>query len=141
MKFIVTTIEQLKKLLELKKKLSKEEILEYLDTIGVYMESSVRKNFELGGRPKFVPLKPATLKRKKGEAILVESGALSLGVTHEVDESEPAVYIGPSGPASKYARTHNQGDEKRGIPERTFLLVQPEDNAYINQFTGNSIMV
>lgn len=141
MKFLFTTTEKLKQLLELKKKLSPEEILEYLDAIGVYMVSSVRKNFELGGRPKFTQLKPETLKRKKGETILVESSALSLGIMHEVDEEEPAVYIGPSGPSKKYGPTHNFGDETRGIPERTFLIVQQEDNVYINQFVGNSLRV
>ena len=122
MRFIVTTTEKIKQLLELKKKLSPEQIVDYLDAIGVYMAGSVRKNIELGGRPKFTQLKPETLKRKKGETILVESGALSLGVTHEVDEDEPAVYIGPSGPSKKYGPTQNFGDEERGIPERTFPL-------------------
>jgi phage gpG-like protein len=141
MKFIVTTTEKLKQLLALKKKLSQQEIIEYLDAIGVYMVGSVRKNFELGGRPKFTPLKPETLKKKRGESILVDSGALSLGVIHEVDEEEPAVYIGPSGPSTKYGPTHNFGDETRGIPERTFLIMQQEDNVYINNFVGNSVMV
>jgi phage gpG-like protein len=141
MKFLVTTTEKLKQILELRKKLSPQEIVEYLDAIGVYMVSSVRKNFEIGGRPKFTQLKPETLKRKKGETILVESGALSLGVMHEVDEEEPAVYIGPGGPSAKYGPTHNFGDEERGIPERTFLLLQQEDNAYISSFVGNSVTV
>lgn len=140
MKFIVTTTEKLKKLLELKKKLSPEEIVENLDAIGVYMVGSVRDNIELGGRPKFTPLKPATLERKKGETILVESEALHLGIMHEVDEEETAVYIGPSGPSSKYAPTHNFGDEERGIPARTFLLAHPEDDEYIKRFIANPVM-
>jgi len=139
MKFILTTVEKLQNLLKLKKRLSQVEIEKILDEAGVYMEGSVRKNFEVGGRPKFLKLKPATLRRKKGESILVESGALSLGIMHEVDESESAVYIGPGGPASIYSRTHNEGDETRGIPERRFLLVQQEDNVYLNSLIENRV--
>ena len=140
MKFIVTTTEKIEQLLNLKKKLSTGEIVENLDAIGVHMVGSVRDNIKLGGRPEFTPLKPATLKQKKEETILVESEALELGIMHEVDQEEPAVYIGPSRPSSKYAPTHNFGDEERGIPARTFLLVQPEDDQYINQFIGNPLM-
>lgn len=141
MKVTVRTVEKLKNLLRLKNNLSRGEISEILDAIGLYMVRSVRKNFEVGGRPAWKALKPSTLKRKRGNKILVQSGALSLGILHSVDETDRAVYIGPSGPATKYAARHKFGDEGNyPIPERDYLLMQFEDNVYINSFIANRLM-
>jgi phage virion morphogenesis protein len=136
MKFILIAEAKLKNLMRLKKSLREDELAGILEGIGVYMVSSVRKNFEEGGRPKlWKELKKETLKRKRGTKTLVESGMLSGGILSEVAPSERAVYIGPSGPASKYARRHKYGDiGGEPIPQRDFLLMQDEDSEYIDTF-------
>ena len=141
MKIFITTKEDLKNLQRLREKLQPGAINEMLDAFGVYMVGSVRKNFEQGGRPKkWQALKPATLARKRGESILVESGALTLGIDSDVDEGERAVYIGPTGPSTKYAGRHNNPKPGDHMPQRELLLIQDEDEQYFNEFCSNSVM-
>ncbi len=136
MKFLLIAEEKLKNLMRLRKSLREDELAGILEGIGVYMVSSVRKNFEEGGRPaRWKELKKSTLKRKKGTKILVDRGMLAGGILSEVVPTERAVYIGPSGPASKYARRHKYGDiGGEPIPQRDFLLMQDEDSEYIDDF-------
>lgn len=136
MKIKLISQEHLNQLMKLRKKFQGEELEALLEGLGVYEVSSVRKNFEEGGRPqKWAKLNLKTLKRKRGVKILVDSGLLAGGITYEVDTADRAVLIGPSGPSVKYARRHNYGDiGGKPIPKRQFLVMQEEDAEYVNDF-------
>lgn len=118
----------------------KDDILE---TLGLYMESSIQSNFEDQGRPeKWKPLKPATKERKTSNRILIESGLLLLASSHMVDGV--SVIIGPTGPAMAYARRHHFGDEdatsEKGIQARPIYVVQDEDNTWIVQTVNGWVL-
>jgi phage virion morphogenesis protein len=116
-----------------------------LDGIGAYMEASVIENFEEQGRPEdWQENAPATLEKKKGNLILQNSGQLKRDITHEVDEVENEVYIGPSGPALPYSRILQIGGEAGWnhlvtIPARPYLVFQERDQAWINRFVRNEV--
>ena len=116
-----------------------------LDNIGVFMEASVIMNFEEQGRPEdWKENAPATLEKKKGTLILHDSGLLKLGITHEVDESEGEVRIGPSGPALPYSAIHQFGGQAGWnlsvtIPARRYLVYQESDKVWINKFVRNEV--
>ena len=135
---------QLPTLERLKKNIS-TRIPHILDGIGVYMEASAIENFEEQGRSeKWKENAPATLEKKKGNLILHESGLLKLGITHEVDESENEVHIGPSGPALPYSAIHNFGGEAGWnlsvtIPARPYLVFQESDQVWIRRFVRNEV--
>lgn len=111
-----------------------------LDGIGLMATASVIKNFESEGRPeKWTPLSPETLKKKTGNMILHEGGVLKGSIIHEAEPGEHAVYVGPGGPATDYARIHDRGgmagrNKKVRIPQRRYLLLQPEDREDIEDF-------
>lgn len=140
----VYTNSQLTMLEKIKKNLS-TRIPHILEGIGVYMDASVIENFEEQGRPeKWQENAPATLEKKKGNLILHESGLLKLGITHEVDESENEVHIGPSGPALPYSRIHQKGGQAGWnlsvtIPARPYLVFQESDMTWINKFVRNEV--
>lgn len=140
----VFTNTQLNTLEKIKKNLS-TRIPHILGGIGVYMEASVIENFDEQGRPKdWQENAPATLEKKKGNLILHESGLLKLGITHEVDESENEVHIGPSGPALPYSAIHQFGGQAGWnlsvtIPARPYLVFQESDQVWINRFVRNEV--
>ena len=77
--------------------------------------------------------------------ILHESGMLKGGIMHEVDPGDQAVIIGPSGPASDYARIHDRGGmagrgKKVKIPQRRYLFLQDEDMEDIENFVREQII-
>jgi phage gpG-like protein len=76
--------------------------------------SSVRRNFEEGGRPPWKPLKKGSRKP------LVNTGSLRDSVRAEI--SADGLSIGSPLP---YAPFHQLGT--RHIPARPFLVIQPED--------------
>lgn len=57
-----------------------------LDAIGRTIVDSIQTNFEVGGRPAWPPLKPATVARKRRhpDKILIESETLKDSITHRV---------------------------------------------------------
>jgi phage virion morphogenesis protein len=137
MKIILNLEENLKNLKRIKQKLQENELKEILEALGGYMVASVQQNFEEGGRPaKWQPLKPATIKRKKGPGILIESGNLFQGIAYEIDMKQKEVVIGPTGESLAYAMRHNYGDKGNWpIPRRQYLIIQEEDREYIESFT------
>ena len=63
---------------------------------------------------------------------------------HEVDPGDNAVFVGPSGPASVYARIHDRGGmagrgKKVKIPQRRYLFLQNEDREYIENFVREQV--
>jgi len=115
-----------------------------LESIGAHIASSVDQNFQEGGRPlSWQPLAPATLKKKKGTKILIESGLLRDGIISWVEGN--TLFIGPTGPATIYARIQDQGGEtgihhRTIIPARPYLLLQQEDQEYIHNFIRQEIL-
>lgn len=122
--------------------------------IGETIRTSVLKNFEVGGRPPWIPTKPLSvllsrkiagkdvtskrgqaslLKMQQGKATLIDSGRLRKEITVEAGSQEVAV-----GSNLKYARIHQLGGKagrgrKVTIPARPYLAVQPEDHAEIGR--------
>lgn len=90
----------------------------------VYMKSSVLKNFEVGGRPKWVPLSKKTLqeKLKKGYSPqpLIRTGRLRQSINVSVSSEVASVY-----PGVWYGAQHQFGTKI--VPARPFLVFQPED--------------
>lgn len=115
-----------------------------LDEIGVFMVASITLTFEEQGRPKkWKENAPATLKQKTGNMIMHEYGLLKAGTMHWVEGN--AVYIGPSGPGSVYARIQHLGGEAGPgrsvtIPARPIYVVQDEDRTWIVQSIRTYVM-
>lgn len=78
-----------------------------LDAVGRTVVDSILTNFEVGGRPTWPPLKPATVARKlhHPDKILIESETLIRSITHEV-KCKTRVEIGTN---VVYARAHQFG--------------------------------
>ena len=114
-----------------------------LHAVGVYMLSSVQKNFDEQGRPqRWTPLKPSTLARRRkgkgsgGAKILTDTGRLKNSISHKLvaGADGPGVSVGSN---VKYARRQQKGypgktgkGAGRGhspTPPRPFLLIQTED--------------
>jgi phage virion morphogenesis protein len=116
-----------------------------LDGIGLIATASVIKNFEAEGRPeKWADLKQVTKDKKTGNMILHESGMLKGGIMHEVDSVDNAVFVGPSGPATVYARIHDRGGKAgRGksveIKQRRYLFLQDEDRECISDIVREQV--
>ena len=102
------------------------------------MVPSIKKNFDMEGRPRWVPLSQSTLDTKiaHGERftrILQSSGALLRSATQtniwKIDARAGEAYIPDLPDDVWYGRVHQLG-AKRGLsptPERPFLVIQPED--------------
>ena len=106
--------------------------------IGEVVRKSVWENFRQGGRPaKWEPNAPATLKRKKGTAVLINkgvSGGLMGSITSQA--SKDSVTVGTN---KRYAAIHQFGgpagrrSKRVTIPARPYLMVQDEDWVEIKQ--------
>lgn len=101
-----------------------------LQIIGETVTASVQRNFELGGRPGWQPLAPATLAKKRGGSILVDKGFAGglLGSIHW-EVADNVIYVGTD---KIYAAIHQFGGQagrnhKVTIPAREFLMIQDED--------------
>lgn len=101
-----------------------------MEIIGATIQASVQRNFEKGGRPGWVALAPATLKKKKGGSILRVkgmAGGLMGSIHYEVSPNQ--VMIGTN---KIYGAIHQLGGKagrgrKVKIPARPYLVVQDED--------------
>lgn len=121
-------------------KLGREKIadtLPLMKSISVVASFSVSRNFEVGGRPGWKPLAPATIrfKMKHGKPLrpLVFSGALSQIVR---TATKTFALIGVQPRTQAYAAIqHFGGKAGRGhkvtIPARPYMVLQPEDKADI----------
>ncbi|NLO90706.1 MAG: phage virion morphogenesis protein [Elusimicrobia bacterium] len=79
----------------------------FLREVKDIMQSAVEENFEQEGRPKWQPLKPATIKARgnKGDGkILQVSGQLARSIVGRYDNDEALV-----GTNLRYARIHQMG--------------------------------
>ncbi len=91
------------------------KILQYIESkksavlkaIGIEAEISIRKNFEAGGRPTWIPRKHIS-KRQQGTNILVISGALK-NVSAVTDASGNKVTIVTDPRARAYAKIQHEG--------------------------------
>lgn len=96
------------------------------DTI---VRPGIRKNFDVGGRPKWKPLSSATLKRKRGSntsRILIHSGALKRAAsaqrTFPVKRNEMVADLD----RIPYWRYHQFGE---GVPKRVILKMTNDEQA------------
>lgn len=110
-----------------------------LDIISEIGTTSIQKNFEEGGRPKWPELAASTKARRiktktwPGQ-ILSVSGTLRQ-INPEVTEN--AVIWSPGAGSDKYAAIHQFGGmvgrgKKTEIPKREYLLLQEEDKIEIH---------
>jgi len=111
----------------------------FFKTAGGLIIESVTRNFMAGGRPKWEPLTPSTIRRRRqGEGtgapkplrdtnvLMVSIGRPSKDGIFEVGNKE--VTVGTNVP---YARYHQFGT--RHMPARPFMMVQKEDEQKIVQ--------
>lgn len=111
------------------------DVLPLMKNLGEITLSSVQENFEVGGRPKWQPLAPATVKAKGHAKPLLDSGVLkSVVMKARADQ----VVVGVQPAAKAYAAIQHFGG-KAGrnhsvtIPARPYMLLQDEDLAEIDQ--------
>jgi phage virion morphogenesis protein len=113
------------------------------------MQPSIRRNFNVGGRPAWEPLSEDTIKAKRGDArILIDSGNLlfvaSMFAIWTITDNSATVRDLPS--MVRYGKVHQKGAKKAGsgsngtngrgyvnIPARPFIMVQPEDEEKIRE--------
>jgi len=98
---------------------------------GQILTKSVRKNFTSQGRPtKWQDLAESTKKKKKGNKILINrgmAGGLMGSINYQSTNSDVRV-----GTPKVYGAIHQFGgkagrNKKTTIPQREYLLIQPED--------------
>jgi phage virion morphogenesis protein len=115
------------------------------ESIKTVIIPSIETNFQVGGRPQWVPLSPQTVERRSrqgtGTQTLVETGALKRAATQQsrwsIEKDGASITNWPQREKRK-ADVHNFGavsSSRRGrnkgstsvIPARPFLLIQDED--------------
>lgn len=98
-----------------------------LPTLGNIAQNTIEESFDNQASPfkeKWIPNKPSTLRFKKGNKTLIDSGALCVSFTQRI--TGKSVQIGTN---KQYARIHNFGgkagrNKKVNIPERPFIPVK-----------------
>lgn len=96
-----------------------------LKALEIQSERTIRKNFEVGGRPKWIPSKKTLTKKGRkisgnkfsGSNTLIDSGNLSL-VTAKADLSNNTVTLTTDARTRAYARIHQEGGTIN-MPPRT----------------------
>jgi phage gpG-like protein len=84
--------------------------------------AAVRENFRVGGRPRWAPLKAATLKHRRGNTPLVESGRLMNSIKARVEGGR--LVLSTNLP---YAAGQQFGGH--GVPARPYLVLPAEEVA------------
>ena len=104
---------------------------------GAFMEGAIRDTITKG-RPEWDKLTDATIKRKtirgkKGDKKLMDTGAMRNSVTHKAEPEKDRVLVGifrataevgediKGEEAVSIAAVHEFGSPKRGIPKRSFI--------------------
>lgn len=105
------------------------DLLPLMKNIGEVALQSVQENFEVGGRPAWQPLAPATVKAKGHSKPLIASGILK-NVVMKASATEVVVGVQPA--AQAYAAIQHFGgragrNHRVTIPARPYMLLQPED--------------
>ena len=118
-----------------------KDLTPFMKVAGLVILESVQRNFIEGGRPAWTPLRPATIKRRRGFGdvqILRDTGLLMNSLapaSPSVWRLEPlSVEVGTNVP---YAGYHQLGI---GVPERPFLMVQPEDEETLMKVAQDEII-
>jgi phage virion morphogenesis protein len=112
-----------------------------MKTVGQLLRASIQRNFEQGGRPQgWIRLSPATLKKRRGSKILVDTARLKNSI--KVQASSDRVVVGTN---VVYAAIHHFGGQagrgrKVKIPARPFMLVQDEDWKEINSVAADYLL-
>ncbi len=99
------------------------------------MLSGVRKNFNREETPdgrRWPPLDPKTLKRRRGSRAQILRDRSDLFASTTATNAMGAIRKltdrrGVIGSVLDYARTHDQGDPRRGIKQRAFIGHRPEN--------------
>ena len=111
-----------------------------LKAIGDRVAEQTKRRFESGGpAPSGDPwaaLKPATMKRKKRDKILTESGQLKNSIRYQMI-SNNTVEIGTN---KIYAAVHQFGFKKKNISARPFLGLSEKDGNEIVGIINDYIM-
>ncbi len=124
-----------------------------LHAIGNTLIDSFITNFEVGGRPPWVPLSPKTLRKKRTKKILVETGRLRDSITYRL----PRPNVLEIGTNVVYAAAHQFGlretitvrehvrrsrgravrvrahQRRANLPARPFIVIQDADLAEIRR--------
>lgn len=98
------------------------------------MAPSIATNFEVGGRPGWEPLSPATIKTGGGQ-ILVRTGALAGAASSPGSWSVGDDAAQLDGVGIDYAYFHQYGTSK--MPAREWAVIQPEDEARMEELFGD----
>jgi len=133
-------------LAELKKRMG--TLLPLMKNVGELALTSIKKNFEEGGRPrKWQRLKPSTIIQKRreghlGAGILVRHGFLK-SATYKAFSDKVIISNRPE--AKDYAAIHHFGGKagrghKVSIPDRPFMMLQKEDWVEIKRMAGVYLM-
>ncbi len=117
-----------------------------MEKIGLYLMGATLRNFEAGGRPQWVPLKPATIadRREQGYGagpILVRSGKLKRSLTKR---GAPGQIFQPKprslryGSSLEYFQDHQKGTAL--IPARMMLVMQKQDRSQVSRIVNRFIL-
>ena len=111
-----------------------------LKAIGDRIAEQTKRRFEAGGPAPsggpWAPLKPATLKRKKRDKILTESGQLKSSIRYQMIGNN-TVEIGTN---KIYAAVHQLGFKKMKIPARPYLGLSEKNSDEIVGIINEYVM-
>lgn len=112
----------------------KQQVLMLIGAVGV---RSIRKNFDVGGRPPWKPLAKYTIRMKGSNKILVDTGRLENSITFRVENNTVIWYTNV-----EYAPLHQYGGRvgRNEIPARPFLVLQDEDIKEIRSIIRKALM-
>lgn len=110
-----------------------------LEAFGPVMVASVQKNFDVGGRPVFKPLRPMSLRGPRRGGPIYKTGNLRGSTGFAVERNDLVVGQSPNpgikGPVHQYgART-----SRAVIPDRPSLVFQDEDMEKFTDMLGAHI--
>ena len=96
--------------------------IEAMDDIGNWLVTSILRNFEVGGRPAWPDLKPATWARKTTNKILIEQGRLRDSIGYDLENSGRRLIVGAIQQEVPYAAAHQFGFKglvEQSVPAHT----------------------
>jgi len=129
-------------LIELKRRMG--DLSPLMKNVGETVLTSIRKNFEVGGRPKWPGLKLSTIKQRTAQGhwpgkILIRHG-VSGGLLGSINYRAESDRVVLSANKVYAAIQHFGGQAGRGhkvsIPARPYMLVQSEDWAEIKNLAS-----
>lgn len=103
---------------------------------------SIKKDFDTGGRPSWLPLADATIKKKSRQGaaspskILVHSGALEKAASDASKYKVSSTELRAAPFGIRYWGYHQVGD---GVPQRVIMMLQAADRSKITRLFANYI--